>query len=42
MLVRKAGEIIPEVLSVVLDKRPADSRPYFLPLSLIHISPGLL
>ena len=31
VLVRKAGEIIPEVLSVVLDKRPADSRPYFLP-----------
>ena len=31
VLVRKSGEIIPEVLSVVLDKRPADSRPYFLP-----------
>ena len=31
VLVRKAGEIIPEVLSVVLDKRPADSQPYFLP-----------
>ncbi len=31
VLVRKAGEIIPEVLSVVLDKRPADSRSYFLP-----------
>ena len=31
VLVRKAGEIIPEVLSVVLDKRPEDSRPYFLP-----------
>ena len=31
VLVRKAGEIIPEVLSAVLDKRPADSRPYFLP-----------
>ena len=31
VLVRKAGEIIPEVLSVVLDKRQADSQPYFLP-----------
>ena len=28
---RKAGEIIPEVLSVELDKRPEGTRPYFLP-----------
>ena len=31
VLVRKAGEIIPEVLSVVMDKRTADAVPYFLP-----------
>ena len=31
VIVRKAGEIIPEVLSVVMDKRPADSVPYTMP-----------
>ena len=31
VLVRKAGEIIPEVLSVVGEKRPEGTRPYFLP-----------
>jgi len=31
VLVRKAGEIIPEVLSVVLEKRPEGTEPYFLP-----------
>ncbi len=31
VLVRKAGEIIPEVLSVVAAKRPPDARPYRLP-----------
>lgn len=31
VLVRKAGEIIPEVLSVDLSKRPADSVPYQFP-----------
>ena len=31
VLVRKAGEIIPEVLSVVMDRRPQGARPYFLP-----------
>ena len=31
VLVRKAGEIIPEIVAVVADKRPADARPYFLP-----------
>ena len=31
VLVRKAGEIIPEVLSVVIDKRPADAVPYRFP-----------
>jgi DNA ligase (NAD+) len=32
IVVRKAGEIIPEVLSVVKDKRPADAKPYSIPL----------
>lgn len=31
VLVRKAGEIIPEVLSVLLDKRPEETKPYYLP-----------
>ena len=31
VLVRKAGEIIPEILSVELDKRPEGTSPYFLP-----------
>ena len=31
VLVRKAGEIIPEIVAVVADKRPIDARPYFLP-----------
>ncbi len=29
--IRKAGEIIPEILDVDVAKRPADARPYFLP-----------
>lgn len=29
--IRKAGEIIPEILDVVLSKRPDDSQPYTLP-----------
>ena len=29
--IRKAGEIIPEILEVELDKRPADAVPYQLP-----------
>ena len=31
VLVQKAGEIIPEVLSVVMEKRPAGARPYLFP-----------
>lgn len=31
VIVRKAGEIIPEVLGVVADKRPEDSVPYTMP-----------
>ena len=29
--IRKAGEIIPEILGIVPEKRPADARPYLLP-----------
>lgn len=31
VLIRKAGEIIPEILEVDLSKRPDDSQPYFIP-----------
>ncbi len=31
VLIRKAGEIIPEILEVDLSKRPGDTAPYFLP-----------
>ncbi len=31
VLIRKAGEIIPEILEVDISKRPKDSKPYFLP-----------
>lgn len=31
VLIRKAGEIIPEILEVDFSKRPADTQPYFLP-----------
>ena len=33
VLVQKAGEIIPEIVSVILDKRPEGTQPYFLPKS---------
>jgi DNA ligase (NAD+) len=31
VVIQKAGEIIPEILSVAADKRPAGTVPYFLP-----------
>lgn len=31
--IRKAGEIIPEILSVELDRRPPNAQPYHLPLN---------
>lgn len=31
IVVHKAGDIIPEVVSVVVDRRPADSQPYAFP-----------
>lgn len=33
VMIRKAGEIIPEILEVDFSKRPSDSEPYFLPCS---------
>lgn len=33
VIVRKAGEIIPEIVRVNLDKRPQDARPYVFPLT---------
>ena len=37
--VRRAGDVIPEVSGVVLERRPPEARPYAMPetLSLIHI-----
>lgn len=31
VIIQKAGDIIPEVLSVVKDKRPSDSKPFVMP-----------
>jgi DNA ligase (NAD+) len=31
VLVQRAGDVIPQVLAVVLDKRPKDSKPYVFP-----------
>jgi DNA ligase (NAD+) len=31
VMIRKAGEIIPEILEVDVSKRPADAMPYYLP-----------
>ena len=33
VIVRKAGEIIPEILNVVIDERPDGTSPYYLPLT---------
>lgn len=40
VIVEKAGEIIPSVVSVVLAKRPADAQPYHLPTVLNHQCPS--
>jgi DNA ligase (NAD+) len=31
VLIRRAGDVIPEIMSVVLDKRPADAQPWEMP-----------
>lgn len=31
VIVRRAGDVIPEVVSVILDRRPADTKPVLLP-----------
>ncbi len=31
VVVRRAGDVIPEVVSVVLDRRPSDARPFAMP-----------
>jgi DNA ligase (NAD+) len=31
VLIQRAGDVIPQVLAVVLDKRPVDSKPYVFP-----------
>ncbi|HRD48008.1 MAG TPA: NAD-dependent DNA ligase LigA [Candidatus Contendobacter sp.] len=33
VIVRRAGDVIPEVVSVVLDRRPAESQPFAMPES---------
>jgi len=40
VIIEKAGEIIPSVVSVVLSKRPADAVPYDLPTVLNHQCPS--
>lgn len=40
VLVEKAGEIIPSVVQVVKDKRPADSKPYVLREAVGGVCPG--
>ncbi|MGQ3892638.1 NAD-dependent DNA ligase LigA [Legionella sp. CNM-4043-24] len=32
VIIRRAGDVIPEVVSVILDKRPADAHPVVLPV----------
>jgi len=32
VVIQKAGDVIPEIVSVVLSERPADSTPYIIPL----------
>ena len=40
VVVEKAGEIIPSVVKVVMEKRPANSEPYHLPTALNNCCPS--
>jgi DNA ligase (NAD+) len=39
VIVRRAGDVIPEVVSVVLDRRPANAQPYSLLQAIDHKCP---
>ena len=39
VIVRRAGDVIPEVVSVVLDRRPPEARPYSLLEAIHHVCP---
>ncbi len=33
VMLQRAGDVIPQILGVVLEKRPADAQPYAFPLN---------
>jgi DNA ligase (NAD+) len=39
VIVRRAGDVIPEVVSVILNRRPAESKPYSLLEAIHHACP---
>jgi DNA ligase (NAD+) len=39
VIVRRAGDVIPEVVSVILNRRPAESKPYSLLDAIHHVCP---
>jgi DNA ligase (NAD+) len=39
VIVRRAGDVIPEVVSVILNRRPAESKPYSLLEAIHHVCP---
>jgi DNA ligase (NAD+) len=39
VIVRRAGDVIPEVVSVILNRRPAESQPYQLLEAINHMCP---
>jgi DNA ligase (NAD+) len=40
VVVRRAGDVIPEVVSVILNRRPAESKPYSLLEAIHHVCPA--
>jgi DNA ligase (NAD+) len=40
VIVRRAGDVIPEVVSVILNRRPAESKPYSLLEAIHHVCPA--